>query len=112
MGTEDLNVEGMLSNHKPARALADVGLSEFRFQIEYKAGWYGSQVRCADRWYPSSKTCSACGQVQQDLRLSERTFRCESCGWIVDRDLNAARNLANLGATARSAGRQACGEDG
>jgi putative transposase len=108
---EDLNVGGMLQNRKLARAVADVGLSTFRFQIGYKAQWYGSQVLLADRWYPSSKTCSACGQVQADLSLSVRTYRCGNCGLIIDRDLNAARNLANLETTARSAGNQACGED-
>jgi putative transposase len=85
-------------------AVADVGLSAFRFQIAYKAQWYGSQMLLADRWYPSSKTCSAWGQVKEDLPWSVRTYRCADCGLIIDRDSNAARNLANLGTTARSAG--------
>ena len=69
---------------------------ELRRQIEYKTGWAGSTVHVADRWYPSSKTCSACGVVKAKLRLSERTFRCDQCDFVLDRDLNAARNLAQL----------------
>ena len=92
---EDLNVEGLLSNHRLAQALADVGLAEFRFQIEYKAGWYGSQVRYADRFFPSTKRCSRCGH-QQELRLAERVYSCEHCGLVIDRDLNAAMNLEQL----------------
>jgi putative transposase len=97
---EDLNVSGMLKNHHLAQAIADVGFSAFRRQLTYKAAWYGSRVVLADRWEPSSKTCSACGWVVEDLRLSDRTFRCRnpqvSCGLVLDRDLNAAINLATL----------------
>lgn len=92
---EDLNGEGMRSNHKLARALADVGLSEFRFQIEYKAGWYGSQVLFADRFFPSTKRCSRCGHPHE-VRLAERAYSCERCGLVIDRDLNAAMNLEQL----------------
>jgi putative transposase len=108
---EDLHVQGLLQNHKLARAVADVGMAAFRFQIDYKAKWYGSQMVCADRWFPSSKTCSACGQVKENLSLCERTYRCQGCGLAIDRDLNAARNLAHLVTTARSAGSEAWGED-
>ena len=93
---EDLNVTGMARNRRLARHIAGVGMAELRRQIEYKARWSGVHVHVADRWYPSSKTCSACGVVKAKLRLSERTFRCESCGLVLDRDLNAARNLAAL----------------
>ena len=93
---EDLNVSGMLKNHRLARHVAGVGMGELRRQIEYKAIWAGGHVHVADRWYPSSKTCSACGAVKAKLRLSERLFRCDQCPLVLDRDLNAARNLAAL----------------
>ncbi|GGM82974.1 transposase [Lentzea pudingi] len=93
---EDLNVSGMLRNRRLARHIAGVGMAELRRQIEYKAGWAGVRVHVADRWYPSSKTCSACGVVKAKLRLSDRVYRCDACGLVCDRDLNAARNLAAL----------------
>jgi putative transposase len=93
---EDLNVAGMTRNRQLARHIAGVGMAELRRQIEYKASWSGVHVHIADRWYPSSKTCSACGAVKAKLRLSERVYRCEACGLVLDRDLNAARNLAAL----------------
>jgi putative transposase len=93
---EDLNVAGMTRNRRLARHIAGVGMAELRRQIEYKAAWSGVHVHIADRWYPSSKTCSACGVVKTKLRLSERVYRCESCGLALDRDLNAAHNLAAL----------------
>jgi putative transposase len=110
---EDLNVAGMLKNHHLAQAIGDVGFSEFRRQLTYKATWYGSQVMLADRWEPSSKTCSGCGWVDEDLTLADRTFRCRNlkaaCGHVIDRDLNAAINLAKL-AGSSSESRNACGE--
>jgi putative transposase len=93
---EDLNVSGMTRNRRLARHVAGVGMAELRRQIEYKAHWAGVHVHVADRWYPSSKTCSACGAVKAKLRLSERVYQCEHCGLVLDRDLNAARNLAAL----------------
>jgi len=93
---EDLNVAGMLRNRRLARRIAGVGMGELRRQIDYKTGWAGSRVHVADRWYPSSKTCSGCGVVKAKLRLSERMFRCAHCCLVLDRDLNAARNLAQL----------------
>jgi len=93
---EDLNVSGMLKNHSLAKAIADAGFAEFRRQLEYKAHWYGIDLVIADRFYPSSKTCSECGSVKPLLRLSERTFVCEKCGVVIDRDFNASVNLANL----------------
>ena len=95
---EDLAVQNMQQNHKIARSLGDVALAELRRQIEYKAKWYGVQVLLASRWYPSSKTCSECGSVKPLLSLSERTYVCPDCGCVIDRDLNAAKNLASLAA--------------
>jgi len=93
---EDLNVAGMVRNRRLARHVAGVGMAELRRQIEYKAGWRGVRVHVADRWYPSSKTCSGCGAVKAKLRLSDRVYTCDQCGLVLDRDLNAARNLAGL----------------
>lgn len=93
---EDLNVAGMTRNRRLARHIAGVGMAELRRQIEYKATWAGVHVHVADRWYPSSKTCSACGTVKAKLRLGERVYRCDACGLVLDRDLNAACNLAAL----------------
>ncbi|WP_188316452.1 IS607 family element RNA-guided endonuclease TnpB [Solihabitans fulvus] len=93
---EDLNVAGMTKNRRLARRVAGVGMAELRRQVEYKAQWAGVHVHVADRWYPSSKTCSACGAVKAKLRLSDRVYTCHQCGFVLDRDLNAARNLAKL----------------
>jgi putative transposase len=91
---EDLNLSGMLKNRKLSRAIADVGLSEFRRQLTYKAEFAGSAIKVVSRWYPSSKTCSGCGWIDQDQTLSDRTFICQECAMVLDRDLNAAHNLA------------------
>jgi putative transposase len=93
---ETLPVAGMLRNRRLARHIAGVGMAELRRQVEYKSEWVGSRVHRADRWYPFSKTCSGCGVVKIKLRVSERTFRCDECGFVLDRDFNAARNLADL----------------
>jgi putative transposase len=93
---EQLNMAGMLRNRRLARALADAGLAELRRQLGYKTTWYGSRLVVADWFYPSSKTCSTCGWVKAKLTLAERTFTCDACGLQIDRDLNAARNLAKL----------------
>jgi putative transposase len=97
---EDLHVSGMLKNHHLAQAIADVCFGELRRQLLYKAAWYGSRVVLADRWEPSSKTCSGCGWYDETLALSDRTFHCRNprvpCGLVLDRDLNAALNLAKL----------------
>lgn len=90
---EDLNVSGMLKNHKLASAIADCGFYEFRRQLEYKTQWYGSQLHVVGRFYPSTKTCSACGHTQP-MPLQARTFECGSCPVSINRDLNAALNLA------------------
>ncbi|HEY4388943.1 MAG TPA: RNA-guided endonuclease TnpB family protein [Ktedonobacteraceae bacterium] len=91
---EDLSIKGMLKNRKLSRAIADVGFFEFRRQLEYKAKQTGSLVYTVSRWEPSSKTCSWCGWMDEDLRLSDRIFVCEECGYVADRDANAAINLA------------------
>ena len=93
-----------------------MGFGAFRRQLAYKAAWYGSRVLVASRWEPSSKTCSGCGWVDEDLTLADRTFRCEDCGQALDRDLNAASNLAILAILAKLAGssserQNACGEE-
>jgi putative transposase len=93
---EDLNVVGMLRNRRLARHIAGAGMGELRRQTTYKAAWGGIQVIVADRWYPSSKTCSDCGAVKAKLPLRVRVFDCDECGLVLDRDLNAARNLAAL----------------
>ncbi|WP_440102698.1 RNA-guided endonuclease TnpB family protein [Streptosporangium sp. H16] len=103
---EDLNVAGMVRNRRLARAIADVGLAEVRRQLSYKTGWSGGRLVVADRWYPSSKTCSGCGTVKAKLALSERTYACAECGLALGRDLNAALNLAALAADVA----QSCGE--
>jgi putative transposase len=94
---EDLHVAGMLRNRQLARSIADASWAELGRQLTYKCQWYGSRLVVAGRWYPSSKTCSACGQVMAELSLSQRTFQCDRCGLRLDRDDNAARNLAGLG---------------
>jgi putative transposase len=93
---EHLNMAGMVRNHHLARALSDIGAGELRRQLAYKPLWYGSRLLVANRFYPSSKTCSTCGWVKAKLALAERIFRCEECGIRIDRDLNAARNLTAL----------------
>jgi IS605 OrfB family transposase len=93
---EHLHVAGMIRNRRLARQIADTGFAELRLQLGYKTAWYGSALLAADQWYPSSKTCSACGTVKAKLALSARVFHCEHCGFRIDRDLNAARNLAAL----------------
>jgi putative transposase len=93
---EDLNVAGMLTNRRLARRVADAGFGELRRQLTYKTVWNGGRLHVADRWYPSSKTCSRCGAVKSKLTLRERIYQCTTCGLILDRDLNAARNLAAL----------------
>jgi putative transposase len=93
---EDLHVAGMVKNRRLARAISDAGFGEIRRQLTYKTNWNGGTLTVADRWYPSSKTCSRCGVVKTKLRLSERTYTCTTCGLVLDRDENAALNLASL----------------
>lgn len=90
---EDLNVAGMAKNHSLAKSVMDASFGEFRRQLEYKTTRTGARLHVIDRWYPSSKTCSGCGRVKTKLSLSERIYKCESCGLVMDRDLNAAINI-------------------
>ena len=107
---EDLNISGMVKNHNLASAILDAGMGEFRRQLEYKSQWYNSQIVVADRFYPSSKICSACGYVKSELLLSERVFKCERCNSKVDRDLNASVNLMKLAGSSPER-LNACGEE-
>lgn len=93
---ENLNVSGMVQNKHLAKAISDAGFYELRRQIEYKAAWLGIEVIIADPWFASSKTCSGCGWKNTELTLADRIFKCPECGIEIDRDLNAARNLAAL----------------
>jgi putative transposase len=90
---EDLNVAGMVQLRSLARHIADAALGDLGRLLEYKAKWYGLELVEADRWFPSSKTCSGCGASKDDLTLADRTYRC-ACGLVIDRDVNAAINLA------------------
>src|SRR5438876_6090288 len=90
---EDLHVAGMLKNHTLAQAVSDSNFGEIRRQLEYKASWQSVHLVLIDRWYASSKTCSGCGWVDEDQDLSDRTFICQECGLMMDRDLNAAINI-------------------
>lgn len=94
---EDLHVRGMVKNRHLALSISDAGMGELRRQLAYKSEWYGSTLVVADRFYPSSKTCSVCGCIRESLRLSERVFKCDACGFSIDRDENAAINLRGLG---------------
>lgn len=93
---EDLNVKGMTKNHRLAQAINDVSFGELHRQIEYKAKTNGVRVVTADRFFASSKMCSVCGEKKDSLSLSDRTYRCEHCGAVIDRDLNASLNLLGL----------------
>ncbi|MGY5871695.1 MAG: RNA-guided endonuclease TnpB family protein [Candidatus Thorarchaeota archaeon] len=105
---EDLHVSGMMKNHHLARAISDVGMYEFRRQLEYKCKWYGSKLIIVQRNFPSSKKCSNCGYRKKRLSLSEREFVCEECGIRIDRDLNAAINLVTVSLPETQT---ACGEN-
>jgi putative transposase len=109
IGIEDLNVKGMVKNRHLSRAVSDMGFFEFRRQLGYKAAQRGGMIVVADRWYPSSKTCSGCGYKLDILPLAVRDWTCPLCGAVHDRDVNAAINLRNL---AVSSTVSACGEEG
>ena len=94
---EDLNIAGMVKNHHLAKAISDASFYELRRQLEYKTAKTGAKLHFVDRWYPSSKTCSNCGSVKTKLSLTERTYKCEHCGLVIDRDLNAAINIMVAG---------------
>ncbi|NUT36757.1 MAG: IS200/IS605 family element transposase accessory protein TnpB [Hamadaea sp.] len=93
---EDLHVAGMVRNQRLAKAVSDCGFGRIRTLLGYKTTWNGGRLVTANRWFPSSKTCSGCGAVKAKLPLRVRTFICDECGLTLDRDLNAARNLAAL----------------
>lgn len=93
---EDLNVKGMVKNHNLSRAISDAGWYEFIRQLEYKTVWNGGRIIKAPQFFASTKTCSACGSVKKEISLSERTYSCDACGLIMDRDINAAQNLLSL----------------
>ena len=109
---EDLNVAGMLKNHSLAKHISDAAWGEFVRQLEYKAPWYGSTVVRADRFFASTKTCSSCGAVKAKLPLEIRTYHCEACDLTIDRDLNAAINLARWTSQATSTGTRSVAERG
>ena len=93
---EGLHVSGMLRNHRLAQAISDAGWAEFARLLGYKQAWCGGKLVTADRWYPSSRLCPACGAIRSDLTLADRVFTC-GCGYFADRDTNAAVNLARWG---------------
>ncbi len=101
---ETLAVKNMLHNHKLAKAISDVGWSEFTRQLEYKAEWYGRTVVKIDRWYPSSKRCHVCGYVMKDMPLEVREWACPQCRTVHDRDINAAKNVLAAGLVASACG--------
>ena len=94
--TEDLNVKGMIKNHKLAKAISHQNFGEFFRQLQYKSEWNNKIFYKIDRWFPSSKMCSSCGQIKEDLKLSDRIYECE-CGLEINRDYNASLNIKNLG---------------
>jgi putative transposase len=107
---EDLHVAGMVKNHSLAKHIEDAAWAEFARQLEYKTNWYGSAPVRAGRFYPSSKTCSHCGTVKATLSLSNPMYRCGACGLVLDRDHNAAINLARQGLPGTSSGTGRGGE--
>nr|WP_205825615.1 RNA-guided endonuclease TnpB family protein [Microbispora catharanthi] len=102
---EDLTVRNLMKNRRLARAISDASWREMRAMLEYKAAWYGRELLVVDRWFPSSKLCSACGTLQRSLPLHVRKWRC-ACGAVHDRDVNAAENILAAGLAER---RNACG---
>ena len=94
---EDLAVKNIMKNHCLAQAMSDVSLGAFYTMLEYKSNWNDRQFIKIDRFFPSSKTCSSCGWIKQDLTLSIREWTCESCGEVHDRDVNAAKNILKQG---------------
>ena len=118
---EDLNVFSMMKNHKLARSISDVGWHEFMRMLEYKALWNSKYFIKIDRWYASSKICNKCGNKKVDLTLKDRTYKCENCESIIDRDYNASKNIRDEGmkileinknkTTVGHTGSNACGDD-
>jgi putative transposase len=100
---EDLTVRNMVNNHTLARAISDAAWRQFRTMLEYKADWYGRRVIAVDRWFPSSKLCSACGVLAEKMPLHVRSWTCR-CGTTHDRDVNAARNILAEGLSVAACG--------
>ena len=94
---EDLNVKGMVRNHKLAESISEVNWGEFRRILAYKAAWHGRQLVFIDRFYPSSKRCNHCGYIYKELTLKDRQWVCPECGSLIDRDYNAALNILEEG---------------
>jgi len=94
---EDLNVKGMIKNHKLSKHIADASWGNFVTLLQYKCNWYGKELVKVNRFYPSSKTCGDCGWINQELKLSDREWTCNSCGVVHDRDVNASRNILKEG---------------
>ena len=101
---EDLNVKGMIKNHKLSKHIADASWGNFVTLLQYKCDWYGKELVKVNRFYPSSKTCGDCGWINQELRLSDREWTCNSCGVVHDRDWNASKNILKEGLKNISAG--------
>jgi putative transposase len=97
-------VKAMVKHPTLAKAISDVGWGEFVRMLKYKAVWYGRTLVKIDRWYPSSKRCSACGHVLDSLTLAIRTWTCPTCGAVHDRDVNAARNILAAGLAVSASG--------
>jgi putative transposase len=107
---EDLNVSGMTKNRNLASSLSDVSFGEIRRQLAYKCSWSGKELIIADMFFASSKNCSNCGHKKEILKLSERVYECDNCGLNIDRDLNAAKNLAKYSPTPKLRESKVCGE--
>ena len=112
---EDLNISGMMKNHKLAKSISDVSWYEFSRMLEYKSLWNAKHFIKIDRWYASSKICSQCGNKKVDLTLRDRTYICKDCGNILDRDFNASKNILAEGlnvlySTVGQTGSNACGD--
>lgn len=101
---EDLTVRNLVTNHNLARAISDAAWTTFRELLAYKAEWYGRNLVVIDRWFPSSKVCSACGHLTDKMPLNVRKWTCRSCGTVHDRDINAARNILAAGLAASACG--------
>ena len=104
ISVEDLNVKGMIKNHKLSKHIADVSWGNFVTLLQYKCDWYGKQLIKVNRFFPSSKCCSECGWINQELKLSDREWTCNSCGVVHDRDWNASKNILKEGLKNISAG--------
>ena len=110
LAVEDLAVHNLVRHNRLARAVRDAAWSEFARQLTYKAGWFGVDLVVCDRWFASSRTCSACGAIKVRMKLAERVFHCGTCELVMDRDRNAAANLAAWAEHARALDRQAGGQ--